>query len=474
MKTLQEHNLQIEQIAKQIKNYSTSLKNKKLRFYHGNSNSTRTYVENNCHWIDISNLNEVVGVNSESAYALTEPNVPMDKLVKETLRFGLIPKVVMEFPGITCGGAINGAALESSSFKYGQFNDNCMEYEIILGNGKIIKASEKKNADIFYGISGSYGTLGLITLIKVLLIPASKYIKTKFYPVNSWEAILKFIKEIIQESKVDYIEGIIFDSNSGVVITGNFTNIFDASAKTYSKASDVWFYEQARKASNKNLIQEELIPLKDYLFRYNRGAFWMGEYVFPLLHIPNNRITRYLLNPFMNTRKLHDGLTALNIGQNYFVQDFYCDFDRTINFLEYTKEKLGIYPIWLCPIKPAKTFQKLSPHFIKSEMLMDIGIWGQTDRYLKNPIKINRDFEKFAKEENNRKMLYAHAYYDEKEFWDVYDQKWYNRLRKRYKADNAFPNVWQKVHVSEKYKINKWKGILKILKETVQGKHINT
>lgn len=474
MKTLREHNLQAEQIAKQIKNYSSSDKDKKLRFYHGDSNSTRTHKINDYRWVDISNLNEVIEVNKESAYVLTEPNVPMDKLVEETLRFGLIPKVVMEFSGITCGGAINGATLESSSFKYGQFNDNCIEYEVILGNGKIVRASEKKNADIFYGISGTYGTLGLITLIKVLLIPAPKYIKTIFYPINSWKKMLKFIKEKIQESKVDYIEGIIFDSNSGVVITGNFTNTIDSPIKTYSKASDVWFYEKVREVLNKNLIHEETIPIKDYLFRYNRGAFWMGEYAFPLLHVPNNRITRYLLNPFMNTRKLHDGLAALNIGQNYFVQDFYCDFDRSVNFLKYTDKNLGIYPIWLCPIKSTKTSQKLSPHFIKSEMLMDIGIWGQTNNYLENPITINKDFEKFAQKENARKMLYAHAYYEEKEFWDIYDRKWYNQLREKYKADKVFPDVWQKVHVSEKYKVNKWRGILKILKETIQGKHINT
>jgi Delta24-sterol reductase len=472
MKTLWEHNLQVRRIAKEIGRYSSSDKTTKLRFYHGDSNSTRTSKENNYCWINISDLNEVIKVDKNPSYALIEPNVPMDKLVEETLKFGLVPKVVMEFPGITCGGAINGATLESSSFKYGQFNDNCIEYEIILGNGQVIKASEKKNKEIFHGISGTYGTLGLITLIKVSLIPASKYIKTKFYPIRSWGKILTFIKNKINKSDVDFIEGIIFDSNSGTVITGKFADIVNSPIITYSKASDQWFYKRAKESLKNDCIHEELIPIKDYLFRYNRGAFWMGEYVFPLLHIPNNIITKYLLNPFLNTRKLHDGLVALNIGQYYFVQDFYCRFNKTIGLLKYSNKRLSIYPIWLCPIKPARNMQKMSPHYIKDKMLIDIGIWGQTDKYLKDPIKVNKDFEEFAKN-NARKMLYAHAYYEENEFWDIYDKKWYFQLRKNYKADSVFPNIWQKIRVSKKYKINKWKGVLKILKETIRGKNIN-
>jgi FAD/FMN-containing dehydrogenase len=41
----------------------------------------------------------------------------MDKLVKATLKYGLVPPVVTEFPGITVGGAIQGAAAETSSFR---------------------------------------------------------------------------------------------------------------------------------------------------------------------------------------------------------------------------------------------------------------------------------------------------------------------------------------------------------------------
>jgi hypothetical protein len=201
----------------------------------------------------------------------------------------------------------------------------------------------------------------------------------------------------------------------------------------------------------------------------------MAEFGFQLFHIPSDRFTKFIFNPFLNTRKLYDGMHALNISQNYFIQDFYCPIENTVEFLEYSEQQLDIFPIWLCPMKPAKTPQKLSPHYIHSELLIDIGIWGQTDKYLADPIGKNRLFEKFAKKTNSRKMLYAHAYYTEEEFWQIYDKKWYDELRKKYHADKIFPDVWQKTHVSgKKYQTHILKGIVKMTLDTLKGKHLNT
>ena len=64
--------------------------------------------------IDTSLLNNVLKVDSETMTVLVEPNVPMDSLVQATLPLGLVPPVIMEFPGITVGGGFAGTAGESS------------------------------------------------------------------------------------------------------------------------------------------------------------------------------------------------------------------------------------------------------------------------------------------------------------------------------------------------------------------------
>jgi delta24-sterol reductase len=115
MKTLQEHQTQIKNIARQIRNYQLIAPQKKLRFYHGGTNSTRNQQRDDYCWVDIASLNGVLEINSAEGYAWVEPNVSMDELVRVTLSYGFIPAVVMELPGITVGGGINGASLESSS-----------------------------------------------------------------------------------------------------------------------------------------------------------------------------------------------------------------------------------------------------------------------------------------------------------------------------------------------------------------------
>jgi len=59
--------------------------------------------------VDTSGFSHVLKIDREKKTVLVEPNVPMDVLVEETLKLGLLPPVVMEFPGITVGGGFAGS-----------------------------------------------------------------------------------------------------------------------------------------------------------------------------------------------------------------------------------------------------------------------------------------------------------------------------------------------------------------------------
>ncbi|MCX6793261.1 MAG: FAD-binding protein [Candidatus Falkowbacteria bacterium] len=455
-----EHKNKTKRISSLIKKYSLATKQGQLNFYHKSTNSTRPNNKQD-QLIDISDLNEIIEINVKEKYVLVEPNVSMEKLVAATVKYNLIPPVVMEFPKITCGGAVNGASLESSSFKYGQLSDTCEEYEIILGNGKIIRASKKINSDLFYGISGSYGTLGFISLLKIKLLKAKKYVKLNYYPTGSFKETIELIKTKATENKNDYIDAIIYDKSHGVVMTGKNTDSENLPIKSYSKISEPWFHRRVKLITRRKQPQEELIPLADYCFRYDRGAYWMGEFAFPLLGVPDNKLTRFIFNDYAKTHKLFEALQTLNVSQNYFVQDIYLPFNKTLNSLKYNEQNEKIYPVWLCPIKATDKEQKLSPHYIKDKLLIDIGIYGQTNKYLLDPIKSNRKLEAFAKRNGGRKMLYAHAYYTENEFWSIYNKDWYNKLRIKYHAQNVFPDVWKKTHVSGHIKGTRWCGFFK-------------
>lgn len=63
-------------------------------------------------------------------------NVPMDALVAETLKQGLISPV-----RIAAGGAFAGPAGESSSFRWSTFDSTVQGIEITLSDGYIVWAS---------------------------------------------------------------------------------------------------------------------------------------------------------------------------------------------------------------------------------------------------------------------------------------------------------------------------------------------
>src|SRR5690349_6689566 len=97
---MERHQRIVTQVASKVKEYF--LRKEGFRINHGSTNSTRPSLKK--HVIDISELRNVLNVDTKTKTALVEPNVPMDHLVEATLASGLVPPVVMEFPGITCGG----------------------------------------------------------------------------------------------------------------------------------------------------------------------------------------------------------------------------------------------------------------------------------------------------------------------------------------------------------------------------------
>ena len=103
---IDDHNREVEKVAAAVRSFYD--RGEKFRIYHGSTNSTRKSATGRDprKVVDTSRLNRVLLVNTdaEQPYALVQPNVPMDRLIEETLKHGLIPPVVMEFPGITAGG----------------------------------------------------------------------------------------------------------------------------------------------------------------------------------------------------------------------------------------------------------------------------------------------------------------------------------------------------------------------------------
>ena len=472
---MERHKQAVQKIAAAVRSYYAS--STPYRINHGSTNSTRPRPKPGSptvRFVDISSLNNVLSVDRASRTALVEPNVPMDRLVEHTLRHGLVPPVVMEFPGITAGGGYAGTAGESSSFKHGFFNDTIRSVEMVLGNGEVVKASRDERADLFQGAAGAVGTLGTTTLMELELMEAKRFVQTTYHRVSSVaEAVTKIRAETANKEN-DYVDGILYTPTHGVIVTGRLTNEKPAGepVRTFSGSWDPWYYMHVQERSSSGQKAEtDYIPLGEYLFRYDRGGFWVGASAFKYFWmVPFTRFFRWLLDDFLHTRMLYRALHGSGESARFVVQDLAVPYDGVEDFVEYTTERFDIWPLWLCPLKqtPSPTFH---PHTHETEHgqpkeMLNVGLWGWGPANAEAFVHKNRALEEKLTQLGGMKWLYAHTYYSPTEFWKLYDEGWYKALRDKYHA-TTLPTVYDKVKVDvgrRRRELGEWRQRVKSLR----------
>lgn len=463
-----DHSQTIEMLKEHIKQafdakYPSPLS---LNYGSGHSNTTRSksYKKSGLA-LDCSHLNHILHIDCEKRLAIVEPRVTMDDLVQATLPYGLMPAVVPEFKGITVGGAILGGAAESSSHRFGTFNDSCTAFEIICGNGTLLRATRNEHSDLFYGLASSYGSLGLLVKAEITLVPISKTVSIRYHFFKDPQKALQKLQELCKcSNSPDFLDGIIFGPECAVIIEGNLQQKPGLPQFSQEKWSSPWYWQHVKEiALTGQASYEESMSAKDYLFRYDRGAFWMGAYLFksPLLmrlikegflesapplgftekeinqfHCPQfpPSLWRVLTYPWMHSQSLWKLLHKVEkwVENRFIIQDFCIPNYSASHFLQKIMNDPSIFPIWLCPIKAAQTSQIFSPHQVKNHEshVMNFGVYGLPS-YAGSTLNINRYLEKTTAEDGGRKVLYSHCYYPEKEFWTIYNQKAYDGLREK-------------------------------------------
>jgi delta24-sterol reductase len=449
---LDRHAKTVSDISARVRGFHE--RGEKFRIFHGSTNSTRqSTLKKNL--VDTSSLSRVLHVDKKRKTCLVEPNVSMDRLVEATLKYGLVPPVVMEFPGITVGGGYSGTSGESSSFKHGFFDRTINYVEMVLADGEVVTISPTEKADLFNGAAGAVGTFGVTTLVELELHEAKKYVETTYHPVSSMSDAIAKLKTFTASPDLDYIDGIMFSKTQGAIITGRMTDSLKDGVRVqrFSDARDPWFYLHVQDAVSKSAgTTTEAIPLAEYLFRYDRGGFWVGASAFKYFKFPFNRLTRWWLDDFLHTRMMYTALHASGHSKKYVVQDLALPYSTAEKFVDYADETFGIYPLWLCPLKqnPLPTIHPHSAEYeadgVTPKQMLNIGLWGRGPENHAEFLRKNRDLEHKLQELGGMKWLYAHTYYDEDDFWGMYDREWYDKLREKYGA-TSLPSVYDKVKV---------------------------
>jgi FAD/FMN-containing dehydrogenase len=117
--------------------------------------------------------------------------------------FGLaIPTGIISTTGV--GGLTLGGGHGYLSRKYGLAIDNLLEADVVLADGRLVKASEEENEDLFWAIRGGGGNFGVVTSFLFRGNPVSTvYAGPMLWELDRAEEIMRWYREFSPQAPED-------------------------------------------------------------------------------------------------------------------------------------------------------------------------------------------------------------------------------------------------------------------------------
>jgi glycolate oxidase len=153
--------------------------------------------------VQLTRMNRILEIDTENLTALVEPGVITSQLHAAVEAIGLFyPPDPGSMTVSTMGGNVAENAGGLRGLKYGVTRDYVMGLEVVLPTGEVIKCGGKtvKNVtgyDLTRLMTGSEGTLGIITKVLVRLIPKPEAKKTMLVYYRSLNDAAETVSSII-------------------------------------------------------------------------------------------------------------------------------------------------------------------------------------------------------------------------------------------------------------------------------------
>lgn len=425
------HAAKVERIARQLREYRgpgpVSLRKRAVAHQVPKRGDLRRSDDK----IDVSDLTAILKIDPERRICVAESGVTFVDLVAATLRHGLVPIVVPELKTITIGGAVAGCSIESMSYRFGGFHDTCLEYEVITATGEVLICTpENENALIFQMVHGAFGTLGIIARLTFRLIPAKRFVKITYEKHGSYEAYMAAIQRHFEAQDVDFMDGIIHAPDECVLSLGNFV---DEAPYTSNYQWVKIYYESTRRR------REDYLGTADYFFRYNRGVTNVR---------PRSLPARILFGRLLDSTRVLQIAEKLNwilpAEQPPITLDVFLPISRAPKFLRWYAEEFGFFPLWCVPYRRVRDYEWIADRWfegMEDRLFVDLAIYGMRQRGDKN---YHRVMEKGLEAHGGIKTLISHNYYEEEEFWTIWNRPNYQAAKARTDPRNLFRDLYTK------------------------------
>jgi len=398
--------------------------------------------------LDASGLTGVVAVDRDARTADVQGMCTYEDLVDVTLAHGLMPLVVPQLRTITLGGAVSGLGIEATSFRSGLPHESVREMDVLTGAGEVV--TTRPGEELFDTFPNTYGSLGYATRLRIDLEPAPAVVGLRHVRFDDAALLAKTVAGIEEQGsfdgvRVDAMDGVGFDPSHLVLTLATWR---ETGGPTSDYTGQQVYYRSVAERDS------DLLTGRDYLWRWDTDWFWCSRAFgaqHPLLRRVWPRRWRrsdvYLRLLALDRRfSIADRLDrrAGRPQRERVVQDVEVPLDRLPEFLAWFDERVGMRPVWLCPVRATRTWPTypLDP----GVLYVNVGFWGTVHV---GPdaadAPLNRAIEQVVHELGGHKSLYSEAFYDRATFDALYDGGHLARVKAQFDPDDRLTGLYDKV-----------------------------
>ncbi len=418
--------------------------------------------KNDCAQIPID-LKNILHLDPQQQIVRVEPMVTMGEITRFLVPRGFALAVQVEMDDLTIGGLCMGVGIETTSHRHGFLFETIAAFEVITADGSLVRATRQQHADLFHALPWSHGTLGFLVAVELKVVPVKPYMRLEYLPCHSQQQFCQTFQRLCEaKTPPSFLEALVFSANESVIMCGEFADINarDKSSRInpINRWYKPWFYTHVAQFL-KIGAAVEYIPLRHYFHRHTPSVFFQMKDLIPFA---NKAWYRYLFAwlgaPKISLMKLtYTKALRREAMHNRVTQDIIVPLNDMNESLDYIHPRFGIYPVWICPVR-------LFDHGVNegflynpprasgepaSQLYVDIGVYGIPKAVIEQKpwdmVTVSRELEAFSMSKGGYHLLYADIFMTKREFTHMFNHTLYYKMREKYQASQAFPEVYDKV-----------------------------
>ena len=451
-------------MARLVESYARIPAGSPVRLAKRTSNLFRPRAASGVPGLDVSGLGGVVSIDPRARTADVQGMCTYEALVDVTLQHGLMPLVVPQLRTITLGGAVTGLGIESTSFRNGLPHESVLEMDVFTGAGEVVTARpDNEHADLFATFPNSYGSLGYATRLRIELEPIAPVVALRHVRFDDLGLLAKTVAEITETrtwegEQVDGLDGVVFAPGEAYLTLARWAEA-EPGVRTSDYTGQQIYFQSVRQRDT------DVLSGYDYLWRWDTDWFWCsGAFG---LHDPRvrrlwprrwRRSDVYYRLVGLDTRfgiMRRLDARAGRPERERVVQDIEVPVERLPEFLAWFDERVGMRPVWLCPLRlrepdgPGSARTWPSYPLRAGTTYVNVGFWGTVHvgaDASRGPT--NRAVEEKVHELGGHKSLYSEAFYDRETFDRLYDGDNLARVKQRYDPGSRLSTLYEKAVTS--------------------------